>query len=187
MKTKIEYPYVVCIILLIIGGIFIHYLLIVNRGLKRDVEMYQLETERQEFFYQQVTDLYFSGLLSVPLNMELYDMPSLKDVVIICLPSVTSDSLESQAFQYALTHFQKLKNRRVRVWIYGDRMGNVVNLTKEYGYDCIYSGRKPKGVPDASIFYLNSEHKAVSFFKIQPYAVHLLDKYLKFLTDHYNK
>ena len=71
------------------------------------------------------------------------------------------------------------------MWLYGEATGEVADWVKEYGYDCIYSGRKPNGLPDASIFYLDTGFKAEALFKLQPYAVHLLNKYMKFLRDHY--
>ena len=110
---------------------------------------------------------------------------SLKEGVVICLPTTPLDSLEGAAFKYTLSRLQTLKGCKVGVWLYGEATGEVADWVKEYGYDCIYSGRKPNGLPDASIFYLDTGCKAEALFKLQPYAVHLLNKYMKFLRDHY--
>ena len=187
MKWKIDYPYVVCVMLLIVAGVCINYLLLKNRGLKKEVEWLQQETDRLEQFYQQVTDLYFTGLQVVTIDTAQFQAGSVKERVVICLPATPLDSLERAAFKYTLSRMQALKGCKVGVWLYGEATGEVADWVKEYGYDTIYSAQKPKGVPDASIFYLNAEYKAESFFKLQPYAVHLLDKYVKYLRDHYRK
>ena len=166
MKWKIDYPYVVCIVFLIGAGIWMNYLSIKKQGLEKEVEWFRQETERLGQFYQQVTD-------------------SLKEGVVICLPTTPLDSLEGAAFKYTLSRLQTLKGCKVGVWLYGEATGEVADWVKEYGYDCIYSGRKPNGLPDASIFYLDTGCKAEALFKLQPYAVHLLNKYMKFLRDHY--
>ena len=120
----------------------------------------------------------FSGLT-------MHAPDSLKEGVVICLPTTPLDSLEGAAFKYTLSRLQTLKGYKVGVWLYGEATGEVADWVKEYGYDCIYSGRKPNGLPDASIFYLDTGCKAEALFKLQPYAVHLLNKYMKFLRDHY--
>ena len=61
MKWKIDYPYVVCIVFLIGTGIWMNYLSIKKQGLEKEVEWFRQETERFGQFYQQVTDLYFTG------------------------------------------------------------------------------------------------------------------------------
>ena len=129
--------------------------------------------------------LYFTGLQVVTIDPGQVQADSLKEGVVICLPTTPLDSLEGAAFKYTLSRLQTLKGCKVGVWLYGEATGEVADWVKEYGYDCIYSGRKPNGLPDASIFYLDTGCKAEALFKLQPYAVHLLNKYMKFLRDHY--
>lgn len=185
MKWKIDYPYLVCIVFLIGTGIWMNYLSIKKQGLEKEVELFRQETERLGQFYQQVTDLYFTGLQVVTIDPGQVQADSLKEGVVICLPTTPLDSLEGAAFKYTLSRLQTLKGYKVGVWLYGEATGEVADWVKEYGYDCIYSGRKPNGLPDASIFYLDTGCKAEALFKLQPYAVHLLNKYMKFLRDHY--
>lgn len=153
--------------------------------MEKEVEWFRQETERLGQFYQQVTDLYFTGLQVVTIDPGQVQADSLKEGVVICLPTTPLDSLEGAAFKYTLSRLQTLKGYKVGVWLYGEATGEVADWVKEYGYDCIYSGRKPNGLPDASIFYLDTGCKAEALFKLQPYAVHLLNKYMKFLRDHY--
>ena len=68
MKWKIDYPYVVCIVFLIGAGIWMNYLSIKKQGLEKEVEWFRQETERLGQFYQQVTDLYFTGLQVVTID-----------------------------------------------------------------------------------------------------------------------
>ena len=68
MKWKIDYPYVVCIVFLIGAGIWMNYLAIKKQGLEKEVEWFRQETERLGQFYQQVTDLYFTGLQVVTID-----------------------------------------------------------------------------------------------------------------------
>ena len=115
MRRKIEYPYVVCIVFLIGVGIWMNYLLIKKRGLEKQVELFRQETERLGQFYQQVTDLYFTGLQVVTIDPGQVQADSLKEGVVICLPTTPLDSLEGAAFKYTLSRLQTLKGKRIRI------------------------------------------------------------------------
>ena len=106
MKWKIDYPYVVCIVFLIGAGIWMNYLSIKKQGLEKEVEWFRQETERLGQFYQQVTDLYFTGLQVVTIDPGQVQADSLKEGVVICLPTTPLDSLEGAAFKYTLGRLQ---------------------------------------------------------------------------------
>ena len=72
-------------------------------GIGKEVEWFRQETERFGQFYQQVTDLYFTGLQVVTIDPGQVQADSLKEGVVICLPTTPLDSLEGAAFKYTLS------------------------------------------------------------------------------------
>ena len=116
MKWKIDYPYVVCIVFLIGAGIWMNYLSIKKQGLEKDVEWFRQET----------------GLQVVTIDPGQVQADSLKEGVVICLPTTPLDSLEGAAFKYTLSRLQTLKGCKVGVWLYGEATGEVADWVKEY-------------------------------------------------------
>ena len=182
---KIDLPFTLSVIILILAGIWIRYLLHINQSIQNGMEILQEKIKRMELFYQCVSDMYFIGLQTIQLHLDEDDKELLQEGVVVCLPTTPLDSAEKKAVKYTLSRLQHFKGCKVRIWMCGEKENVIADWIKEYDFETIHFSPKPYGVPETVIFYLDVNQKATAFFHIQPYTVHLLEKYCKFIREHY--
>lgn len=197
MKKKIDYNFIIFLVIISIFGLALIYLVEVKNQLIRDKITLQTLSEQQTLFYKNTVDLYFTSLQCETLNfnnsldnigqkiLKDYDPLILKEKIIVCFLSILHDSLEIRQFIYTLDILKDVSKEHVIVLSYPGISDGNNELLKGYDYKILILPKLFPKIPDKSVFYLDDQLQVKMCFKIENYTLHLFKKYVNLLFNMY--
>ena len=175
MSRKPDLPFIILLVIVIAGGIYLLKLTKQRSGLRRENERLFEIVEYQDQMISELQNLYFQGIL--PRKNEL----GLVDRFCLSWPVSTSDSLDKIVFGKLIGVLSRFPAEKVCICLSGEPTTVLKSLFDSLNYEVkICPVLRVK-----AFFYVNTVGQTKGYFVLNQFSLGLLDKYLKLLRENY--
>lgn len=175
MKKKWDLSFIVFLVIIIVGGIYLNKLTIQKNKLILENENLVRFVENQHAFTKGLQNLYFQGIL--PRKEKVASREKL------CLSWVisASDSVEYKMFSKVMNILNELPPDKVCLYLSADPSGHLKSVLSASDREIIIC----PDIADKAIFYVSAAGVINGYFEITPYSLPLLERYMKLIREYY--
>ena len=168
-------PFIVFLIIIVVGGIYLNKLTIQKNRLKVENQNLIRLVENQHVLAKGLEGLYFQGIL--PRK----DKVASREKLCLSWATSASDSVEYKMFSKIMNVLNDLPQDKVCIYLSALPSEGLKSLMNASDPEIIIS----PDIVDKAIFYVGATGMVNGYFEVTPYSMPMLQKYVKLMREYY--